>query len=115
MPKKQEDIIVCTDGKIRFLIYHAEEKKVIATHFLCIIRATAADKQQYLQLYFGTHLGEENFNLQAKMLSVGSTIHHLSSSNLSSFVIPDIQTLKTAAKMQESNNLINKVWLNFIV
>ena len=109
---KDGDIVVCTDGKIRFLIYHQENQKVVAGHCFNIIRSSGNNQKQ-LQLYFSTTLGEESFNLQAQMLSVGVAYPHLTPRTLASFAVPNAKTLELAAKMQEIKNLINKIALLF--
>ena len=109
---EEGDIVVCVSGRISFFVYHEAEQRVVANQLFCVIRSEE-DKQRNLQLYFGTQLGEESFNLQAQMLSVGGTHAHLTPRNLASFVIPNIKTLETAARIQESNNLINKISMLF--
>ena len=67
----------------------------------------------YLQLYFGTDLGKDNFNKQVEMLSGSALFSRLTESELSSIVVPNIKTLETAARIQESSNLINKISMLF--
>jgi len=71
-----------------------------------IIRAEG-ENQRYLQLYFGTDLGKDNFNRQVEMLGGSVTLTRLTARELSSIVVPNIKTLETASRIQESNNLIN--------
>ena len=128
---REGDIIVCISGRIKFHLYHEKGPKVVASDDFCIIRANEDSKeylqdhlglrlgddnnrlQQYLQLYFSTQIGEDNFNLQVQMLSEGASFVYLTKEALSSFFIPNYDSLAMAAKIQESSNLIKKISILF--
>ena len=112
---KEGDIVVCNldpSNKMNFFIYHEERIKVVAGMQFFIIRAEG-ENQRYLQLYFGTDLGKDNFNRQVEMLGGSVTLTRLTARELSSIVVPNIKTLETASRIQESNNLINKISMLF--
>ena len=110
---KDGDIVVCTSGKISFLIFHDEGEKVVIGELFCIIRSSE-DIQKYIQVYLNTSLGEESFNLQAQMLNVGVGFRtQLTPSILASFVVPNLNTLKFSASMQGIKDLIERVALLF--
>ena len=114
---KEGDIVFCNldfsnSNKMNFIIYHNSHTKVVADIHFYIIRAEE-ESQRYLQLYFGTDLGKDNFNKQVEMLSGSALFSRLTESELSSIVVPNIKTLETAARIQESSNLINKISMLF--
>lgn len=112
---KEGDIVVSNNSfsqKLEFTIYHEESIKVVAERNFYIIRAEE-ENQKYLQLYFGTTLGQNNFNMQLEMLGFWTTFAGISANELSSIVVPNHKTLETAARIQESKNLINKIAMLF--
>ena len=112
---KEGDIVFCNldiSNKLNFFIYHEDRTKVVAGMHFFIIRAEG-DKQRYLQLYFGTDLGKEDFSRQVEMLGGSATLTRLTARELSSIAVPNLKTLETAARIQESKNLINKISILF--